>query len=152
MGMMWFTCFALLGRLSDMLQYDWYVIVGAQFGTVISMPLSGLLSASSGGWPSIFYVFGAIGAVWCVAFLILVKEDPGANKSMNDEERTYIQEALGANTGIPVSSADVANAVISFFICLPSYVADSAYSMEIHIEVLTILGYTSGTYGTQLRL
>lgn len=79
------------------------IFVGAQFGTVISMPLSGLLSVSSGGWPSIFYVFGAIGTVWCIAFLLVVKEDPSANKRMNPEERNYIQTALGAKEGIPVS-------------------------------------------------
>lgn len=79
------------------------MVVGAQFGTVISMPLSGLLSVSAGGWPSIFYVFGALGTVWCVAFLWLVYEDPEANTRMDPEERKYIQNALGAKVGVPVS-------------------------------------------------
>lgn len=77
--------------------------IGAQFGTVISMPLSGLLSVSAGGWPSIFYVFGAIGALWCVAFLYWVREDPESDSRMNPEERKYIQDALGAKIGLPVS-------------------------------------------------
>lgn len=38
------------------------VYAGAQFGTIISMPLSGLLAEYS--WPSIFYVFGAVGVIW----------------------------------------------------------------------------------------
>lgn len=38
------------------------VYAGAQFGTIISMPLSGILAQYS--WPSIFYVFGAMGVVW----------------------------------------------------------------------------------------
>jgi MFS family permease len=77
--------------------------IGAQFGTVISMPLSGLLSISTGGWPSIFYVFGAVGTVWCIAFLFLVFEDPEANPRMNIDEKKYIQKALGNKTGAPVS-------------------------------------------------
>lgn len=67
------------------------------------MPLSGLLSVSSGGWPSIFYVFGAIGTVWCVAFLYLVHEDPESHVKMDPEERKYIQDALGAKIGLAVS-------------------------------------------------
>ncbi|CAH0547931.1 unnamed protein product [Brassicogethes aeneus] len=76
-----------------------FVYAGAQFGTVISMPLSGLLSVSTGGWPSIFYVFGAVGTVWCVAFLFLVSEDPESSKKITMDERKYIQNALGAIVG-----------------------------------------------------
>jgi ACS family sodium-dependent inorganic phosphate cotransporter-like MFS transporter 5 len=79
-----------------------FVYAGAQFGTVISMPLSGLLSISTGGWPSIFYVFGAVGTVWCIAFLFLVFEDPEANPRMNIDEKKYIQKALGNKTGAPI--------------------------------------------------
>ncbi|KAK9731726.1 Major Facilitator Superfamily [Popillia japonica] len=71
-----------------------FVYAGAQFGTVISMPLSGLLSASSVGWPSIFYVFGGVGTLWCIAFLVFIYEDPETNKKMNGEERKYILNAL----------------------------------------------------------
>lgn len=67
------------------------------------MPLSGLLSISDGGWPSIFYVFGAIGTVWCLAFLYFVHEDPESHKTMDPVERKYIQDALGAKIGVPVS-------------------------------------------------
>lgn len=66
------------------------------------MPLSGLLSVSSGGWPSIFYVFGAIGTLWCIAFLYLVHEDPESHVKMDPEERKYIQDALGAKIGLAV--------------------------------------------------
>lgn len=76
-----------------------FVYAGAQFGTVISLPLSGLLSISQWGWQSIFYVFGAVGTVWCIAFLIWVKEDPESNKKMERDEREYIQKSLGTVVG-----------------------------------------------------
>ncbi|VEN51312.1 unnamed protein product, partial [Callosobruchus maculatus] len=79
-----------------------FVYAGAQFGTVISMPLSGLLSECRFGWPSIFYVFGAIGTIWCVFFLILVHEDPQSNTKMDVEERLYIQKQLGSKIGLPI--------------------------------------------------
>ncbi|XP_066246488.1 putative inorganic phosphate cotransporter [Euwallacea similis] len=81
-----------------------FVYAGAQLGTVISLPLSGLLSISEWRWPGIFYVFGAVGTVWCIAFLIWVKEDPESNKGMDSTEREYIQTSLGTvvgNTKVP---------------------------------------------------
>ncbi|XP_011300837.1 putative inorganic phosphate cotransporter isoform X2 [Fopius arisanus] len=78
-----------------------FVYAGAQFGTVISMPLSGLLSkyGFAGGWPSIFYVFGAVGAVWCVAFLIWVHEDPEQHPRISEDEKKYILSALWGSAG-----------------------------------------------------
>ncbi|KAL1513233.1 hypothetical protein ABEB36_002668 [Hypothenemus hampei] len=76
-----------------------FVYAGAQFGTVISMPLSGLLAVSHAGWPSIFYVFGVVGTVWCIAFLIWIYEDPDSNPKINPEERMYIQKTLGRTAG-----------------------------------------------------
>ena len=50
-----------------------FVYSGAQFGTVIGMPLSGVLCdhGFAGGWPSVFYVFGTVGRVWAFAWFML---------------------------------------------------------------------------------
>ncbi|KAB0792707.1 hypothetical protein PPYR_14666 [Photinus pyralis] len=71
-----------------------FVYAGAQFGTVISMPLSGLLSDSSLRWPSVFYVFGAIGTIWSILFLLFVFEDPERHPRISDEEKHYIKKSL----------------------------------------------------------
>ncbi|XP_034102873.1 putative inorganic phosphate cotransporter isoform X1 [Drosophila albomicans] len=72
------------------------VYAGAQFGTIISMPLSGLLAeyGFSGGWPSIFYVFGIVGTLWSIAFLILVFEDPSVHPRIDEREKRYINDSL----------------------------------------------------------
>ncbi|CAD7088901.1 unnamed protein product [Hermetia illucens] len=72
------------------------VYAGAQFGTIISMPLSGLLAeyGFDGGWPSIFYVFGVVSTVWSIAFLFLVYEDPSSHPRINEKEREYINSSL----------------------------------------------------------
>ncbi|XP_077289316.1 putative inorganic phosphate cotransporter protein picot isoform X1 [Arctopsyche grandis] len=77
------------------------VYAGAQFGTVISMPLSGLLSqyGFAGGWPSIFYVFGVVGAIWSVSFLFLVHEDPESHPTISDGEKKYILSNLWGAAG-----------------------------------------------------
>ena len=78
-----------------------FVYAGAQFGTVISMPLSGILSeyGFDGGWPSIFYVFGAVGTIWCVAFLLMVYEDPETHPRIAEDEKKYILSALWGSAG-----------------------------------------------------
>ncbi|XP_060843130.1 putative inorganic phosphate cotransporter isoform X1 [Rhopalosiphum padi] len=79
-----------------------FVYAGAQFGTVISMPLSGVLSeyGFAGGWPSIFYVFGAIGTLWSVAFLWLVHEDPESHPTIPHDERKYIISSVWGAAGV----------------------------------------------------
>lgn len=79
-----------------------FVYAGAQFGTVISMPLSGVLSeyGFAGGWPSIFYVFGAVGTIWCIAFLLMVYEDPESHPRIAEDEKKYILSALWGNAGV----------------------------------------------------
>jgi MFS transporter, ACS family, solute carrier family 17 (sodium-dependent inorganic phosphate cotransporter), member 5 len=73
------------------------VYAGAQFGTIISMPLSGLLAEHS--WPSIFYVFGALGVVWSLAFLWTVHEDPQSTPTISETEKNYINRALWGKDG-----------------------------------------------------
>lgn len=72
------------------------VYSGAQFGTVISMPMSGLLAeyGFDGGWPSIFYIFGLVGVVWSLAFVFLIYEDPEHDPKISEKERKYITNAL----------------------------------------------------------
>ncbi|ALC48205.1 CG6978 [Drosophila busckii] len=72
------------------------VYAGAQFGTIVSMPLSGLLAAHgfAGGWPSIFYVFGAASTLWCIFFLWLVDDNPQKSKRIREVERAHIVSSI----------------------------------------------------------
>lgn len=83
--------------------------VGAQFGTIISMPLSGLLAeyGFDGGWPSIFYVFGAVGVVWSLAFLYLVHEDPESTPNIDEQEKKYIMNSLWGTATATVSICNI---------------------------------------------
>ncbi|XP_016938903.2 putative inorganic phosphate cotransporter [Drosophila suzukii] len=72
------------------------VYAGAQFGTIVSMPLSGLLAhyGFDGGWPSIFYVFGLLSTIWCILFIWLVQESPAVSTRIREAERQHIMEAI----------------------------------------------------------
>ncbi|KZC14291.1 Putative inorganic phosphate cotransporter [Dufourea novaeangliae] len=67
---------------------------GGQFGTVISFPVSGFLATSSIGWPSVFYVFGALGIIWSIAFFIFGSDSPSEHSRISEMEKQYIFNSL----------------------------------------------------------
>ncbi|XP_067934784.1 sialin-like [Watersipora subatra] len=73
---------------------------GAQMGTVIGLPLSGLITAQL-GWPYVFYIFGAIAIVWFVVWMLLTSNTPDSLKFIDPEEREYINFEIAT-----VSSAE----------------------------------------------
>lgn len=75
------------------------MFIGAQFGTVISLPLSGILAASVFKWPSIFYVFGSIGTIWSIAFLLFCYESPKSHPRITENEKNYILESVWGVAG-----------------------------------------------------
>ena len=79
---------------------------GAQFGTVLAMPISGFLSeyGFAGGWPSIFYVFGLAGTIWSIAFLFTVYDDPDCHPRIKEDEKKYIVTSVWGAAGVSVSS------------------------------------------------
>ncbi|XP_067626518.1 putative inorganic phosphate cotransporter isoform X2 [Eurosta solidaginis] len=95
------------------------VYAGAQFGTIISMPLSGLLAeyGFAGGWPSIFYVFGAVGTIWSIAFLWLIYEDPSSHPKIDEREKKYINTSLWGTGDQKVPAIPFK----SILTCLPFY-------------------------------
>ncbi|EEB20071.1 sialin, putative [Pediculus humanus corporis] len=69
---------------------------GSFIGTVISMPLSGLI-ANVWGWEAIFYIFGAVGLAWCALWLAFVKEAPRYDPYITKEELNYIESSIGSS-------------------------------------------------------
>uniref|UniRef100_A0A1I8Q9J5 Sialin n=2 Tax=Stomoxys calcitrans TaxID=35570 RepID=A0A1I8Q9J5_STOCA len=67
---------------------------GNYAGTVIAMPSSGLL-ATAYGWESVFYVFGAIGCVWLILWMVIVRSGPDRDRFCSANERDYIMKKIG---------------------------------------------------------
>ncbi|CAJ1066712.1 sialin [Xyrichtys novacula] len=78
--------------------------IGAQLGTVVSLPLSGEICFYL-GWPYVFYVFGAVGLVWFVLWSFLVFNSPSTHPWISDREQNYItaslRDELSTRGGIP---------------------------------------------------
>jgi ACS family sodium-dependent inorganic phosphate cotransporter-like MFS transporter 5 len=75
-----------------------FVYAGCQLGTVIGMPLSGVLCdyGFAGGWPSVFYVFGIIGCVWSVLWFTLCYDTPAVHPYILPDERDYIESSTAS--------------------------------------------------------
>ncbi|KAK4016726.1 putative inorganic phosphate cotransporter isoform X1 [Daphnia magna] len=73
-----------------------FAFTGAQFGTVITLPLSGILCEHGfdGGWPTVFYVFGTLGIVWFAVWMPLTADSPSRHKNISKEEKEYICSSL----------------------------------------------------------
>ena len=68
-------------------------ILGAQAGTVVCLPICGIL-ADYVGWESIFYVWGAVGCVWFITWCFLVFSTPEEHPRISKEEKEYIMSNI----------------------------------------------------------
>lgn len=60
---------------------------GSILGLAVSPHMVEVLS-----WPSVFYIFGAIGLVWYAAWQSKSSSSPSADASISTDERNYIEE------------------------------------------------------------
>jgi len=83
-----------------------FVYAGTHVGTVIGMSLSGVLCdyGFAGGWPSVFYVFGAAGCVWSLTWFLLCHNSPSAHPRISPTERQYIEKCLETRGTSPKTS------------------------------------------------
>ncbi|CAG0885884.1 unnamed protein product [Darwinula stevensoni] len=73
------------------------VYAGMSLGTVISLPLSGIM-ASDLGWESVFYIQGSLGVIWYLLWLLLVTDEPTTHRLISDDEKEYICKSIGKAT------------------------------------------------------
>ncbi|XP_032720250.1 sialin isoform X3 [Lontra canadensis] len=66
---------------------------GAQLGTVISLPLSGIICFYM-NWTYVFYLFGIVGIVWFILWIFFVSETPETHKTISRHEKEYILSSL----------------------------------------------------------
>ncbi|XP_042637500.1 sialin [Orycteropus afer afer] len=66
---------------------------GAQLGTVISLPLSGIICFYM-DWTYVFYLFGIIGIFWFILWIWLVSNTPETHRTISRSEKEYILSSL----------------------------------------------------------
>uniref|UniRef100_A0A1Q3FRU5 Putative permease of the major facilitator superfamily protein n=1 Tax=Culex tarsalis TaxID=7177 RepID=A0A1Q3FRU5_CULTA len=98
--------------------------VGIIVGTIKALVLGELL-VESVSWESVFYIFGAAGCLWCVAWFKMIRKSPKEDQSITNGEREFIMQSLGHHEGsseivkhpwkgILTSTAVLACAIASF--------------------------------------
>nr|XP_016945239.1 sialin [Drosophila suzukii] len=72
-------------------------MMASSLGAAITMPICGYL-ISVAGWASVFYLTGAVGLLWSLAWFTFVYETPATHPRISAEERREIEEAIGTTT------------------------------------------------------
>ncbi|XP_047991934.1 putative inorganic phosphate cotransporter isoform X2 [Leguminivora glycinivorella] len=89
----------LIGRwlpAHERTSYTAVVYGGSMIGTIVAMPVSGILAETAIGWKLIFYSISGLVFVSAAIFYLLAANSPGDHKLMRDEERKYIEKGLNA--------------------------------------------------------
>ena len=60
------------------------------------------LNGFDGGWPSIFYIYGFLGIILSLVFMLTVNNDPKSQKCMSKSEKIYVLNETKGKTSKPV--------------------------------------------------
>ena len=69
---------------------------GQYIGAVLANSVSGLLAGGTflEGWPSLFYVYGAIGGTWAVLWFTFVRDSPEDSRWVSDSEKDLLRVSV----------------------------------------------------------
>ncbi|XP_067632669.1 putative inorganic phosphate cotransporter [Eurosta solidaginis] len=73
-----------------------FTYTGGPFGIVLMLASSGKLCSSRWGWPSTFYLPGALGLLWSVIWFVYGANTPRDCRHISENERAMIEESLTA--------------------------------------------------------
>lgn len=73
------------------------VFAGAQLGTVLANLLSGQILHRY-TWPAVFYVFGTLGIVWFLMWVVLCYNNPYVHPFISEREVKYLNERMNEHT------------------------------------------------------
>lgn len=75
-------------------QLSAFAVSGTTFGAVFSMSTCGIM-AERLGWPSVFYISGALGLIWFTLWCYVVTDKPEYDPRISQSELNYIKKSLG---------------------------------------------------------
>lgn len=67
---------------------------GTIIGTVVAMPVSGILAETAIGWKLIFYSISGLTLITAAVWYFAAASSPEEHRLMGDEEQKYIEKGL----------------------------------------------------------
>lgn len=125
---------------------------GSYAGAVVAMPLAGVLVQYS-GWPSVFYVYGSFGMVWYIFWLLVSFESPAKHPTITEEEKTYIEEAIGEGGNLMNPLVKFKAPWRKFFTSMPVYaiiVANFCRSWTFYLLLISQPAYFEEVFGFEI--
>ncbi|XP_058385779.1 vesicular glutamate transporter 1 isoform X8 [Diceros bicornis minor] len=125
---------------------------GSYAGAVVAMPLAGVLVQYS-GWSSVFYVYGSFGIFWYLFWLLVSYESPALHPSISEEERKYIEDAIGESAKLMNPLTKFNTPWRRFFTSMPVYaiiVANFCRSWTFYLLLISQPAYFEEVFGFEI--
>uniref|UniRef100_A0A2K5EYB0 Solute carrier family 17 member 7 n=1 Tax=Aotus nancymaae TaxID=37293 RepID=A0A2K5EYB0_AOTNA len=129
-----------------------HVVVQSYAGAVVAMPLAGVLVQYS-GWSSVFYVYGSFGIFWYLFWLLVSYESPALHPSISEEERKYIEDAIGESAKLMNPLTKFSTPWRRFFTSMPVYaiiVANFCRSWTFYLLLISQPAYFEEVFGFEI--
>nr|XP_012317933.1 vesicular glutamate transporter 1 [Aotus nancymaae] len=126
--------------------------LGSYAGAVVAMPLAGVLVQYS-GWSSVFYVYGSFGIFWYLFWLLVSYESPALHPSISEEERKYIEDAIGESAKLMNPLTKFSTPWRRFFTSMPVYaiiVANFCRSWTFYLLLISQPAYFEEVFGFEI--
>ncbi|XP_028044031.1 putative inorganic phosphate cotransporter [Bombyx mandarina] len=82
---------------SERSRFGAMIFGGAQIGNIFGPYVSGLLLSDGGDWANVFYVFGGLGIIWFLFWVLLCYSTPNSHPFISDEEKEYLNKNVAAS-------------------------------------------------------
>ncbi|XP_030603237.1 sialin [Archocentrus centrarchus] len=123
--------------------------IGAQLGTVISLPVSGEIIYYL-DWTYVFYIFGAVGLVWFILWALLIFDSPNTHPRISEEERLYITSSL--KNELSTSASNIPwRAIVTSTPLLAIVVAHFSYNWTFYTLLTLLPTYMNDILGFSIQ-
>ncbi|XP_072549124.1 solute carrier family 17 member 7a [Salminus brasiliensis] len=125
---------------------------GSYAGAVVAMPLAGVLVQYT-GWSSVFYVYGCVGILWYLFWILVSYESPAVHPTITPEERKYIEDAIGESAGLVNPLQKFKTPWRHFFTSMPVYaiiVANFCRSWTFYLLLISQPAYFEEVFGFEI--
>jgi MFS family permease len=118
-----------------------YVYTGAPIGVIMAIVLTNSVAIVTRHWPSVFYFFGSVLVILCIAWKLFAYSAPEIHPCITNKERNYLEEELGGTRVLQFFSS------LQIFCRGKCYFWSEASTMDGYHTVWSIVGINCHPHG-----